>query len=120
MSSGGVGGEDGKFISESCEVLAFGSNSSSQMAMGSTEKFHKATLMSHMANAQVVGNSHYTNTVHVYSVLPCTLYMYMYIPLLSMLSIHVLMSRMANAQVVGNSHYYTCIQCPTTCMYMYM
>lgn len=47
--------EDGKFISESCEVFAFGSNSSSQLAMGSTEKFHKATLMSHMANVQVVG-----------------------------------------------------------------
>ena len=46
--------EDGKFISESCEVFAFGSNSSSQLAMGSTEKFHKATLMQHMANVQVV------------------------------------------------------------------
>jgi hypothetical protein len=35
-------------------VFAFGSNSSSQLAMGSTEKFHKATVMQHMANVQVV------------------------------------------------------------------
>ena len=35
-------------------MYAFGSNSSSQLAMGSTEKFMKASLMSHMANVQVV------------------------------------------------------------------
>ena len=35
-------------------MYAFGSNSSSQLAMGSTEKLPKATPMSHMANCQVV------------------------------------------------------------------
>ncbi len=36
-------------------MYAFGSNSSSQLAMGSTEKFLKATSMQHMSNVQVVG-----------------------------------------------------------------
>ena len=43
-------------MSETCDVYAFGSNSSSQLAMGSTEKFVKATLMSHMANCQLVNS----------------------------------------------------------------
>ena len=52
--SDSTGKEEGRFLSETCEVYAFGSNSSSQLAMGSTEKFMKASLMSHMANVQVV------------------------------------------------------------------
>ena len=42
------------FVSEKCDVYAFGSNSSSQLAMGSTEKLVKATLLPHMANCQLV------------------------------------------------------------------
>ena len=44
-----------RFISETCETYAFGSNSSSQLAMGSVEKFTKAATMQNMANCQVVG-----------------------------------------------------------------
>ena len=47
--------DEGRFLSETCEVYAFGSNSSSQLAMGSAEKFLKATSMQHMSNVQVVG-----------------------------------------------------------------
>ena len=47
-------GEEERFLSETCEVLAFGSNSSSQLAMGSTEKLMTATSLAHMANCQVV------------------------------------------------------------------
>ena len=36
------------------QVYAFGSNSSSQLAMGSTDKFLQATKMVHMANSQFV------------------------------------------------------------------
>ena len=51
--SNGEQGEQG-VLSETSEVYAFGSNSSSQLAMGSTEKFLKASNMQHMANVQVV------------------------------------------------------------------
>ena len=54
VEGGGGGGEAECFLSETCEVYAFGSNSSSQLAMGSTEKFLKATVMPHMANIQLV------------------------------------------------------------------
>ena len=72
FSRGVASGADGKFISESCEVYAFGSNSSSQLAMGSMEKYHKATLMTHMANIQVV-----SVLLKVVASLPVILY-YMY------------------------------------------
>ncbi|XP_064390094.1 probable E3 ubiquitin-protein ligase HERC1 isoform X2 [Halichondria panicea] len=51
--------DEGRFLSETCEVYAFGSNSSSQLAMGSTEKFLKATSMQHMSNVQVVHAGQY-------------------------------------------------------------
>ena len=40
------------------QVYAFGSNSSSQLAMGSTDKFLQATKMDHFADAQFVSVSH--------------------------------------------------------------
>jgi E3 ubiquitin-protein ligase HERC1 len=51
--------QQGKYISTKCDVYAFGSNSSSQLAMGSTEKFMKATLLTHMANAQFIEAGQY-------------------------------------------------------------
>lgn len=42
------------FPSRSSEVYAFGSNSSSQLAMRASDKFHAATLMPHMEDVQVV------------------------------------------------------------------
>lgn len=46
--------QGGLFLSQSSEVYAFGSNSSSQLAMRSSDKFHAATLMPHMEDVQVV------------------------------------------------------------------
>lgn len=43
-----------RFLSETCEVYGFGSNSSTQLAMGPREKFQTASLASHMADVQVV------------------------------------------------------------------
>lgn len=43
-----------RFLSETSEAFAFGSNSSGQLAMGTQEKVLKATHMAHMANCQVV------------------------------------------------------------------
>lgn len=43
-----------RFLSETSEAYAFGSNSSGQLAMGTQEKVLKATHMPHMANCQVV------------------------------------------------------------------
>ena len=55
FSQGGeTEGEEERFLSETCEVHAFGSNSSSQLAMGSTEKLVTAMSLPHMANCQVV------------------------------------------------------------------
>lgn len=42
------------------QVYAFGSNSSSQLAMQSTDKFPTATVMPHMANCQFVSSMGYT------------------------------------------------------------
>lgn len=46
-----------RYLSETCECYAFGSNSSAQLAMGSTEKLVNATPIPHMANCQVVSLS---------------------------------------------------------------
>ncbi len=55
--------DEGLFLSETCEVYAFGSNSSHQLAMGSTEKFLKASAMVHMANVQGVSTLSHILTV---------------------------------------------------------
>ena len=54
FSKGSAGEQEDRFLSETSEAYAFGSNSSSQLAMGSQEKVLKATHMPHMANSQVV------------------------------------------------------------------
>ncbi|KAL5481420.1 hypothetical protein EMCRGX_G021569 [Ephydatia muelleri] len=60
-----MGAEPGEkpFVSETCDVYAFGSNSSSQLAMGSTEKLVKASLLPHMANCQLVEAGQYCTFV---------------------------------------------------------
>jgi len=52
--NGGGNENNDSFLSETCEVYGLGSNSNSQLALGSLEKFHTATAVSHMANAQMV------------------------------------------------------------------
>ncbi len=47
-------GKSDFFVSQLSEVYAFGSNSSSQLAMRSSDKFHAATAMPHMDDAQMV------------------------------------------------------------------
>ena len=49
--------DEKRFLSEACEAYAFGSNSSSQLAMGSEEKVLDATHVPHMANCQVVSSA---------------------------------------------------------------
>ena len=49
-----AGKQEERFLSEASEVYGFGSNSSSQLAMGGQEKVLTATHMPHMANCQVV------------------------------------------------------------------
>jgi len=46
--------EEHTFLSETCEAYAFGSNSSSQLAMRFIQKLVCATQMLHLANCQVV------------------------------------------------------------------
>ena len=46
------------FVSQMSEVYAFGSNSSSQLAMRSSDKFHAATPMPHMDAAQMVNTEY--------------------------------------------------------------
>ena len=79
FSQGLTGQQEERFLSEASEAYAFGSNSSSQLAMGTQEKILEATHMPHMANCQVV-SSH--TRVHC----TCTcIYMYgllVFIPLL--------------------------------------
>ena len=54
FSQGTAGKQEECFLSEASEAYAFGSNSSSQLAMGTQEKVLQATHMPHMANCQVV------------------------------------------------------------------
>ena len=54
FSQGTAGKQEECFLSETSEAYAFGSNSSSQLAMGTQEKVLQATHMPHMANCQVV------------------------------------------------------------------
>lgn len=54
FSRGTAGKQEERFLSETSEAYAFGSNSSSQLAMGTQEKVLEATHMPHMANCQVV------------------------------------------------------------------
>ena len=54
FSQGTAGKQEECFLSEASEAYAFGSNSSSQLAMGTQEKVLQATHMPRMANCQVV------------------------------------------------------------------
>ena len=64
FSKGSAGEQEDRFLSETSEAYAFGSNSSSQLAMGSQEKVLKATHMPHMANSQVVRRPLVISSVH--------------------------------------------------------
>ena len=58
FSQGVVGVQEERYLSEASEAYAFGSNSSSQLAMGTQEKILDATHMPHMANSQLVRPLH--------------------------------------------------------------